>query len=271
MSKLFLDLNDPVIFQSFGGTEVWEKVDVSAGTVILKEGEPSQDFYYIFSGAVRVSKALKDGSGQSKQLANLMAGDFFGEGSLLSSQGRSATVEAVANSTLLKLSRPKFETLVPKMPQVAMAILLGIVKVLDLRLFDMNEKLIALQKVGRLAAQMGSQPEQVVLAIFKEMAPVLHHQGFAFFGMDGLPKVLSEGIAQERLDAFSLHIPDYASRLQMPEAPEALVQEGQVYCAVRSLSGQMVGVLAAELEPEFIDQDLRLLVTVSEQIGHLFT
>lgn len=270
MNNLFLNLNDPVIFQSFGGDQYWEKVDYPGGTVVLQEGEASQDFYYLFSGSVQVSKALKDGSGQQKHLANLMAGDFFGEGALLSTQVRGATVTATADVVLLKLSKAKFDGLVTQMPQVAMAITLGIVKVLNLRLADMNEKLVALQNVGRLATQMGGDPSQVIPAMFAEMAPVLHHKGFVFFGVDGLPKNMSEGLTQDQLDAFSMRVPDFSIRLSAADAPASLLEDHKVYCRVRDLSGQMIGLLVAELEPAFEDQDIRLLVSVAEQMGHLF-
>ncbi|MFA6024473.1 MAG: cyclic nucleotide-binding domain-containing protein [Candidatus Gracilibacteria bacterium] len=129
MSSPFINLTDPVVFQSFGGDEYWTKVDFPAGSTILKEGEDSQDFFYIFSGSVEITTAMK-------LLATLGAGDFFGEAALLSDKERNATVTAVSDTVVLKLSQPKFEALVLKDAQAAVGILLGIVKVLNGRLQD---------------------------------------------------------------------------------------------------------------------------------------
>lgn len=141
----FIDLTDPVIFQTFGGEEHWEKVDVPAGSVILKEGEESNDFYYIFSGGVTVVKALKMQAGVQEHLANLGAGDFFGEGALLSEKGRSATVTATTDCVLLKLSHENFDKLVLEDAQAAVGLVLGIVKVLNARLQATNEKLASVK------------------------------------------------------------------------------------------------------------------------------
>lgn len=142
----FINLTDPVIFQSFGGEEYWEKVDVPAGKVILGEGEGSNDFYYVFSGTVTVVKAVKSVPGLQNLLANLGTGDFFGEGALLSENERGATVTASSDCVLLKLSKSNFDKLILDDPKAAVGLVLGIVKVLNQRLFATNEKLAKLEQ-----------------------------------------------------------------------------------------------------------------------------
>jgi CRP-like cAMP-binding protein len=139
--NLFINLTDPVIFQTYGGEEYWEKVDVPAGQVVLQEGEESTDFYYVFSGAATVVKAQKTQAGLSEHLGNLQTGDFFGEGALLSEEGRGATVTATSDCVLLKLSKENFDKLVLADAQAAVGLVLGIVKVLNARLQAANEKL----------------------------------------------------------------------------------------------------------------------------------
>ena len=114
-----------------------------AGTAILREGEGTEDFYYIFSGAVTVVKAVKGKTGLQEHLANLNTGDFFGEGALLSDKDRGATVTATTDCVLLKLSEENFNKLVLEDAKAAVGLVLGIVKVLNARLQATNEKLAA--------------------------------------------------------------------------------------------------------------------------------
>lgn len=133
--NLFVNLTDPQIFQSFGGEEYWTVQEAPAGTLVLKEGEVNTDFYYVFSGKLRVSKAGKD-------LVTMETGDFFGEGALLSDKPRSASVEVTENCKLLKLSQLEFERMIKEDPQAAIALILGIGKVLNVRLQDTTERLV---------------------------------------------------------------------------------------------------------------------------------
>lgn len=71
--------------------------EMSAGEVILREGEPGGALYVVADGAVRVTS---DG----RELARLQAGAFFGELGLLTDEPRSATVTS-DGCTLLEISR----------------------------------------------------------------------------------------------------------------------------------------------------------------------
>ena len=63
--------------------------------------------YLVARGVVRVSR--QDG-GESRDLATLMAGDFFGEMSLLHGGRRSATCRAVTPCALYELLREDIDT-----------------------------------------------------------------------------------------------------------------------------------------------------------------
>ena len=261
----FINLTDPVIFQSFGGEKFWERVDFNSGDTILEEGEESQDFYYIFSGSVKVTKSLKDSEKTQKQLATLMTGDFFGEGALLSDKSRGATVHAMAKTVLLKLSLANFQKLVQSDAQAAVGIVLGIVKVLNLRLQNMNERLVTLYNVGKYAHS--TQVDQMIPGIFKDLVKAIEGGQFVLFGMDGLPQYQSEGIDEVTLNNFKVQIPDVANKLAVPGAPLSYTDENRAYCAVHNLKGELLAVLAAIINDATQDQDIQLLVTVSEQLG----
>jgi CRP-like cAMP-binding protein len=75
------------------------------GTVIFRQGDPGEDMFVISEGRVRLTIG---GPGQEKEIGIFERGDFFGELSLLSGANRSATAEAVEDTTLLTIGRDVF-------------------------------------------------------------------------------------------------------------------------------------------------------------------
>ena len=269
MNYLFINLTDPVIFQSFGGDDSWLKESYTAGSTILKEGEDSQDFYYIFSGLVRVKKSLKDKEQTGKLLATLGVGDFFGEGALLSDKMRGATVEALQNTVLLKLSLPKFEQLVIKDAQAAVGIILGIVKVMNGRLQTMNERLVMLEHVSALTRKMQGDTSQVLPSILHEVEAVLHHSTAVLFTPTGEVKYATSTLTPEQLTAASAPLTKVVAAYGQPNAELTFIEGTEFYVAVRSLQGELKGVLAVPICPRCQEEDMHLLLTVAEQIGNL--
>ncbi len=87
------------------------QANVEADTSIFREGDPSQHFYSISTGAVKLYKLLSDGRRQIT--AFLFPGDFFG----LSIQGGYAyTAEALTPVTLCRFPRRKLELLFQELP-----------------------------------------------------------------------------------------------------------------------------------------------------------
>jgi CRP-like cAMP-binding protein len=269
MTSLFINLTDPVIFQSFGGDEYWTTENVAAGSSILKEGDDSEDFYYIFSGLVKITKSIKDEGGTQKHLATLGAGDFFGEGALLSDKGRGATVEAVEDSKLLKLSQAKFEALVTKDPQAAVGIILGIVKVLNARLQGMNERLVMLEHVTDLTRKLKGNLAEVLPSVLKELEVVLHHKMLLLFSAKGEVRYTTSTISPDALQAFSASVQNLLTQFAQPNAPLSLIEGEHLYAAVHNLQGELKGMLACQVCAECQDADLKLFLTVAEQIGNL--
>jgi len=82
----------------------------AAGTVIVREGEPADDFYILIEGEVAI---LKRGTqGESLELARLQPGAYFGEIGLLHNVPRTATVQAVTPVKVLALDRETFTAIV---------------------------------------------------------------------------------------------------------------------------------------------------------------
>jgi CPA1 family monovalent cation:H+ antiporter len=93
---------------------------VPAGQVILQQGEPGDYMYFIVHGVVRVTRTEH---GASRDLATMMAGEFFGEAALLSDrQPRNATVTAVTPCTLYRLHRDDLRVAMATQPAIRQAL-----------------------------------------------------------------------------------------------------------------------------------------------------
>ncbi len=83
-------------------------LECEADDAIVREGEPSDDFYILLKGALRVRKSNQD-------IASIRSpGETFGEMGLLRNEPRSATVTAAEPSFVLKIGaefRDSFDTL----------------------------------------------------------------------------------------------------------------------------------------------------------------
>jgi CRP-like cAMP-binding protein len=82
------------------------------GQTIVEEGAMGVGFFLILEGKVRVRKG-------KKTLAELKAGDFFGEMSLFDEQPRSATAEATVDTKCLGITAWSFIGMVKSNPDIA--------------------------------------------------------------------------------------------------------------------------------------------------------
>jgi anion transporter len=91
-----------------------EERSFHAGTTIVSQGDQGDSFYIIQSGAVQV--VLESGGGRKESIAVLGPQEGFGEMALLSGEPRSATIIAVKDSTVWRLSREAWNELIEKYP-----------------------------------------------------------------------------------------------------------------------------------------------------------
>ena len=91
-----------------------EERSFAAGETIIRQGDQGDAFYLIESGAVQV--VVESGTGNSEIVAILGPQDWVGEMALLSGEPRSATIVAVKDSTLWRLSRQEWDDLIEKHP-----------------------------------------------------------------------------------------------------------------------------------------------------------
>ena len=86
-----------------------QTVNAEPGDVIVRQGAPADKFFIIVDGEVEV---LREDDGESRSLAKLGRGQFFGEMAILRDTPRMATVKAVAATTMFAMERQAFQGLV---------------------------------------------------------------------------------------------------------------------------------------------------------------
>jgi Cyclic nucleotide-binding domain len=92
----------------------------SAGSEIVREGDPGESLFLITGGSASVTTT--DEEGGLVALATLGAGDFFGEVSLLTSRPRTATVRAETVVEALELTRERLSLLRSRFPGIDKAL-----------------------------------------------------------------------------------------------------------------------------------------------------
>jgi CRP/FNR family cyclic AMP-dependent transcriptional regulator len=121
-----------------------DELRVSKGEVIFRQGEPGHEMFVISAGRVRLTIGS---DGHEKEVAALGPGAFFGELSLLSDEPRSATAEAMEDSTLLAIGRDVFAMMV----QDDLDIVFRMMNIQGQRLSQTNQPIQELvQRLGRV-------------------------------------------------------------------------------------------------------------------------
>lgn len=86
------------------------------GTILFKQGDEGSDMFLLLSGSVSVTD-------ERGLVANLYAGDMFGEMSLIDSLPRSATVKVQDTIDVLRLTRENFCDIVKREPAIAFRVM----------------------------------------------------------------------------------------------------------------------------------------------------
>jgi len=98
------------------------EVPMSAGDVVVRQGDPADRFYLVADGRVRVTQSPREG-GAELHLRDMGAGDIFGEIGLLRRSPRTATVTATGPGLLLSLDGEAFRDLVGSGPGLSTRLL----------------------------------------------------------------------------------------------------------------------------------------------------
>src|SRR3972149_10846608 len=97
-----------------------EEVVLEQDDVLMEEGAPGDAMYVVLDGNFEISK--RSGN-QDGVLAMRGTGEVLGEMALIEDLPRSATVKALRKSTLLKITKEVFQTLIGSSPSAALSML----------------------------------------------------------------------------------------------------------------------------------------------------
>jgi len=118
----------------------FESVDYPVGAVIFKEGDAGDFIGFVVSGKLEVKKQTEF-KGNQLIIALLSSGALVGELSIFDQHKRSATVEAVEDTTMLILRSKSLEALIQQHPYTGIKLLKGLIRILSLRLRKATERL----------------------------------------------------------------------------------------------------------------------------------
>jgi CRP/FNR family transcriptional regulator, cyclic AMP receptor protein len=127
----------------------WER-----GEVVFREGDEGDTTYLLKSGAVLLTREHQDG--RVVAIAELRAGDMFGELAMFRSEPRSATAEAIELTEAVALLAPDVQRLIKQNPDIASKLLRALAE----RVSKTTERLLqqSFQTVaGRVASALLSQ------------------------------------------------------------------------------------------------------------------
>ena len=86
------------------------------GDVVFQQGAAADGMYIVVNGRLRAT--LQRGDGSRKDLGRIGPGEPVGEMAMLTDAARSATVHAVRESSLVKITTDKFERLIRQYPKL---------------------------------------------------------------------------------------------------------------------------------------------------------
>jgi CRP/FNR family cyclic AMP-dependent transcriptional regulator len=95
---------------------VADELDLKEGRTLVREGRPGREFFVLVDGTVRVSR-------EGRKLAELGAGEWFGEIALLTNTPRTATVTSTSPLRVLVITDRSFRNVVERMPTIALKVL----------------------------------------------------------------------------------------------------------------------------------------------------
>lgn len=162
---IFAEIDDDLLA---GIAKLASEKAFESGKVIFDVGTPGDSMMIVQSGGVRIY--LPMASGKEVILADLRAGDIFGEISLLDGCDRSASAKAITNCEIVTLARRDFIPFLREQPDLTLKllqILCGRIRVSDQRMTDIGFATISsrlAKALLRAVSQSGSARKRTSLS-----------------------------------------------------------------------------------------------------------
>ncbi len=115
-------------------SEYIDFLEIEKDITLFKEGDDGNSVYFVVDGEIDVIKETVSGPrvGISKVVvATLTQGSTIGELSMIDNTPRSATVKTHTTSTLVRLTRNGFESILDQHPRIGIKILRGLTQLLS--------------------------------------------------------------------------------------------------------------------------------------------
>ena len=122
------------------------KKSFQSGHTLISEGEMGDELYILIEGQVSIYKRTPEGDTYKVAILKSNISPAFGEGGLIDSEPRSATVKCDTECVCLVLNRVQFQSFCDQYPQWAVPILKKLSTNLMARLRQTNTDLMLLHK-----------------------------------------------------------------------------------------------------------------------------
>lgn len=113
--------------------EQLEKRVLRGGEWLFRQGEAGDSLYFLVRGRLQVWIEPEDSSGKPHLLGEIVPGESVGEVGLLSGEPRSAGIQAIRDSLLIRIDRHKFESLAERHPALVVKLAGNVAKLLQRR------------------------------------------------------------------------------------------------------------------------------------------
>jgi len=170
-SPLFADLDRATV--TLIVAHLTEEV-LPAGHVVFEEHAPGDTLYIVKVGQIRISRILEHG--EERVLRDRGPGEFFGEMALLEDKPRSARVSTLTPTTLLAVTRQRFNILIEQHPIVAINFLKAISAQLRLQYQEQSIFLDEKQALVEALAAKNAALEHALTELRAALATVAEHE-----------------------------------------------------------------------------------------------
>ncbi|MEK7748603.1 MAG: cyclic nucleotide-binding domain-containing protein [Bacteroidota bacterium] len=194
-----------------------QPVEVQSGSFIFKQGEDGDALYFIDSGRVEIVSG--DSTAGRKTLAELGAGQSFGEMALLTGEPRSASAVAAGPTSLLRIDKVHFDELIDRSPNLRSSVqeLISVRLLQNVQTAKSSVDAGHWQKVALANIQRLSRSEEV--SMMKEHAAT--GAPFAIFlgaMLDGIPESIVIGSSFVSFETFKFTFFAAVFLSNLPEA-----------------------------------------------------
>lgn len=215
-----------------------------ANDIIFQEGDPGSEMFIILTGSVKV--LISAPNGNKMVVSQLKAGDIFGEMALLEGLQRSATVQAVEETTTVAVNECNFESVIAQEPSLA----LRIMRSLSERIRKQNLELASYkEQLSLVFPKSDVSPPQYTAEIREEHKP-------------------DDSTECDGLGDLILHAGNYINVVS-PFNDSAYLYEKEIVCPVCSQTNNSKLIRSSKLKLKRVEPDYRHVHTDFEPLWYI--